>query len=157
MNILIVEDDENKRSQLQLFIHMMFPGAQIAIAKSLQSGLRAILDANHDLIILDMTMPTYDIGIDEDGGRTQPYAGREILRQIERRDIVIPVIVVTQFDRFGEGANALTLKELDQQLRQEHPRDYMGSVFYSAAVEEWKQALHKVMKQTIQAKGGNRC
>ncbi len=111
MKILIVEDDENKRNQITTLITESFSFINLAVAKSLQSGLRSIINDKPDLVILDMTMPTFDIGVDEDGGRLQPYAGREILRQMDRRNILVPVIVLTQFDRFGEGCDSLTLKE----------------------------------------------
>ena len=150
MIILIVEDDENKSSQLQTFLYGAFPQAQLSVARSLQSGLRAVITCTYDLVILDMTMPTYDIGVDEDGGRPQAYAGREILRQLDRREIAVPVIVVTQFDRFGEGAEALTLTQLDMQLRQEHPLNYKGAVYYSPALEGWKDALHREIVKVCQ-------
>ncbi len=149
MKALIVEDDENKRIQLESFIRKAFPQSLISIAKSLQSGLRLILRERYDCVILDMTMPTYDISVEEDGRRPQAYAGREILRQLDRREIVLPVIVVTQFDRFGEGKESLTLSELDAQLRTQHPNTYVGSVYYNPALEGWKQELSKAIKNII--------
>ena len=155
MNALIVEDDENKRIQLESFIRKAFPQAMVSIAKSLQSGLRLILLEKYDYVILDMTMPTYDISVEEDGGRPQAYAGREILRQLDRREIVLPVIVVTQFDRFGEGKETLTLSELDAQLRMQHPHIYMGSVYYNPALEGWKQELSRAIKKIISKREGD--
>ncbi len=154
MNILVIEDDENKRSQLEGFIQISLPEARVTTAKSLQGGLRAIISGDHDLVILDMTMPTYDIGIDEDGGRPQAYAGREILRQLDRREMSLPVVVVTQFDRFGEGAEALTLGELDKQLWEQHPHNYKGSVYYNPALEGWKDALCSIISKISSEEGG---
>lgn len=145
MKILIVEDDENKRQQISDFIGEIVPQAEISIAKSYQSGLKQVIAKNTDLILLDMTMPTFDIGIDEDGGRPQAYAGREILRQMDRREIVTPVIIITQFDKFGEGIDELTLPELDHQLYQDHPQIYQGAIYYSAALGIWKELLGKVL------------
>jgi CheY-like chemotaxis protein len=145
MNILIVEDDENKRNQIIEFIEEEIAASSVTIAKSFQSGLRAIVLGGFDLILLDMTMPTFDIGFDEDGGRPQAYAGREILRQMDRREITTPVIVVTQFDKFGAGADELRLEELDEQLHKEHPASYQGAVYYNAAYADWKQELAKIV------------
>jgi CheY-like chemotaxis protein len=142
MKILIIEDDENKRQQLELFLHNLLPNCSLAIEKSYNSGLRAISgDQKNDLILLDMTMPTYDIGRDEDGGRPQHYAGRAILRQMKRNGTCVPVIVVTQFDVFGEGQERMTREELDAQLRREHSAVYLGTVYYNAAVDGWKDEL----------------
>lgn len=149
MNILIVEDDENKRTQLIDFLSKEFSFANLNTANSLQSGLRKIISGEIDLVLLDMTMPTFDIGENEDGGRPQPYAGREILRQMERRDIKIPVIVVTQFDRFGEGNDSLTIDELDKELSQEHQKLYLGAVYYNVTLGGWKEKLgYKIRKMT---------
>lgn len=145
MNMLLVEDDENKRKQIGSFLSEMFRPTNLYFAKSLKSGLNAITQGDIDLIILDMTMPTFDITVDEPGGRPQPYAGREILRQMDRRRIKTPVIVVTQFDKFGEGDDALDLEELDEQLREAHPSTYCGVVYYDVAVEGWKEALTKLV------------
>ena len=92
MRLLVVEDDENKRTQIMSFMNQAVPGAEITTAASYQSGVRELLRGPYDLILLDMTMRTYDITPEEEGGRPQAYAGRSILRQMERRDIRIPEI-----------------------------------------------------------------
>jgi CheY-like chemotaxis protein len=149
MLILVIEDDEYKRTQICNFVSQSCAFADLRVAKSLQSGLRAIISERFDLIILDMTMPTFDIGFNEDGGRPQAYAGREILRQLDRRKIKIPVVVVTQFDRFGSGDDALTLEQLDSELSEAHPDNYKGSVYYNASVEGWKDSLANTIRQSL--------
>jgi CheY-like chemotaxis protein len=145
MRLLVVEDDENKRNQILGFISERFSSVEVTAAESLQSGLKLIVGEHFDLILLDMTLPTFDIGIDEDGGRPRAYAGREILRQMDRRKIGTPVLVLTQFDKFGEGADALTLPELDGLLHQSHPNTYQGAIYYSSSVEDWKEELSRKM------------
>lgn len=149
MNILIVEDDDNKRNQVVGFISSSFDNAKFIIARSLQSGLRSAIEGDIELIILDMTMPTFDISLEEDGGRPQAYAGREILRQMKRRKINIPVIVLTQFDRFGEGKDSLTLAELDAQLKDAHSDYYLGAIYYDVSSERWKDELNLLIKTSI--------
>lgn len=145
MNILVIEDDENKREQIIEFVASICPGVGIATARSLQGGIRSLLNSKVELIILDMTMPTFDIGPDEDGGRPQAYAGREILRRMERLGILVPVVVVTQFDRFSDDKDAMTLEELDGQLRHEHSKIYQGVVYYDAAVTGWREKLNEIV------------
>lgn len=141
MRLLVVEDDENKQLQILAAIRDISPTAKIDTAQSFNSGLSKIVTASYELVLLDMTMPTYDIDADEEGGRPQTYAGREILRQMKRRGIVVPVIIVTQFDRFGEHNQIMTLEQLDEQLYQEFPRTYRGVVYYNPAHETWKHDL----------------
>lgn len=141
MKILIVEDDENKRTQLETFFHEKDACGEIVTAKSFCSAIKAVGITECDLIVLDMSMPTYDITIEEDGGRPQHYAGREIMRQLDRRGLTTPVIVVTQLDVFGEGADALTRAQLQAELEREHGKNYLGTVYYNPATDGWKADL----------------
>ncbi|RKG59856.1 response regulator [Corallococcus sp. AB011P] len=150
VNVLLIEDDENKRGQLAALIEAVVPNVSLFISKSLNSGLRSLVVDRFDFVILDMTMPSFDIGPDDDGGRPQAYGGREILQQMDRRGIKTPVIVVTQFDRFGEGKNVTDLSELDSQLRLEHPDIYQGVVYYNVALTGWREAL-LAMIRTVSA------
>jgi len=143
MKILVIEDDENKRQQLEKFLKSIRSDCHLTIQKSYNSGLKSVLSKEKwNLVLLDMTMPTYDISLNEDGGRPQHYAGRAILRQMKRHNIKTPVIVVTQFDVFGEGTERMTRDELDKQLQSDHPNIYLGMVYYNAAVDGWKNDLN---------------
>jgi len=145
--VLIVEDDENKSQQLDSFVREVVPDACIVVAKSYNSGLKEILSIHQDIVLLDMTLPTYDIGLSEEGGRPKHYGGRLILQQMQRRFIETPVVVVTQFDVFGTGADKLTREELDTQLKKDHPSIYLGTVYYNAAVEGWKGQLRRYLEK----------
>lgn len=149
MKVLLVEDDEIKRIQLDAFLHEALPDSEVSLAKSYHSALQSVIGGAYDLIILDMTMPTYDIGAEEYGGRPQHYAGRDILRQLERRSIKTPVVVVTQFDVFGEGISALTRAQLDVQLRTKHSGNYIGTVYYNSATDGWKTDLKSALDSVL--------
>jgi CheY-like chemotaxis protein len=149
MKILIVEDDENKRAQLGQFLHRSFPEAQCIEARSLQSGLRLIRETPPDLVLLDMTLPNYDAGFDEPGGQTHIFGGREFLRQMDRFDIAVPVIVVTQFETFGKGLHEIGLNELNAELLAEHGDLYKGSVYYHAAIHGWEEKLETLITNVL--------
>lgn len=148
MKILLVEDDEEKRQQLSLFVQEEL-GAQVTEARSRQSGVSALLRDHYDLIILDMTMPTYDITPTEDGGRSQAYAGRDILHQMARRGIQTKAVVVTQFDRFGSAENEITLATLNDQLEAAFPITYAGAIYYNVGYAGWQEELRQVMQHVI--------
>lgn len=149
MKVLVVEDDENKRLQLGKFLQELGPKIQTKMENSLQSGLRYLRREGADLVLLDMTLPNYDAGPDESGGQHHIFGGREFLRQMDRFDITIPVIVVTQFETFGKAPHVMTLSDLDRELKSEHPAVYRGSVYYHAAIHGWKQSL-KLLIESIQ-------
>ena len=146
MKLLLVEDDDNKRKQLAHFVGEVWPSAELAIARSLQSGLRAIRGADLDMVLLDMSLPTYDIGPDEPGGSTHAFGGREFLKELRRFRMQLPVIVVTQFEAFGSGSEMMTLDALDEELRAGFPANYRGYVYYHANIESWKLQLKRMVE-----------
>ena len=144
MKILIVEDDPNKLKQLKDFLGDECPSDEIAVCRSYQSGLRGILAGASVLILLDMSMPTYDQSTTEGGGRKRHFAGREILRKMNRKGISSPVVIVTQFTRFGEDGT-ISLDELMDELDSFGYRNYLGTIFYSAEAANWKEKLRRVL------------
>src|SRR4051812_46162759 len=111
MTVLVVDDDDHKRDVLVALVKEKVPFANVDEAKSYQHGMRSIEERHPDLIVLDMHMPTYVVSERETGGRPKVLAGREIIREIQRKRIKTRVVVVTQFETFGEGKEALTLQE----------------------------------------------
>ena len=152
MRVLIVEDDDEKSVHLSQFLSECFPSTTVSQARSLQSGLRAIYGDPPDLVLLDMTMRNFDLTPDEEGGRPHPFAGKEILRQMQRKRLRIPAIVVTHFVRFGEDDDFITLDELKQELVDRFP-NYIGTVQYRSNVDSWKAALAGLIRQVAHRQG----
>lgn len=146
MRILIIEDDQNKIKILSNFLVEIMQKVDIIKRFSYQSGLKEIVKGGYDVIFLDMSMPTFDITPHETGGSPRPFAGKEILKQMERRKIDIPVIVVTQFERFGEGTSTITITELIDELNKLHKDIYMGTVYYNAALNNWKDDISGLLQ-----------
>jgi len=149
MTVLIVEDDENKALQLRDFVLLKVKGAELREARSYQSGLRAAIRSRPDLILLDMSMPTYDLSPSEPGGRPRAFAGRDILLELKRKKLPIKVIIVTQFERFGEGDETTTLDELKESLKRESIPNYVGSVYYHPARSDWREELTRLITEAI--------
>jgi len=149
VTVLIVEDDENKRLQLRQFLGELLPSAEFVMKRSLQSSVRSIRESVPELIILDMTLPNYDTTPEEPGGQMYKTGGREFLRQMDRFEINTPVIVVTQFEKFGETHDSMDLPALDSLLRREHSDVYKGFVYYNAAISDWKQELEALVRSVL--------
>ena len=145
MKILIVEDDYNKRAQLETTVLDICPGATVDLAKSYQSGLKRIIKASPDLVLLDMTLPTYDVSQQERGGRTRPFGGREILVEIERRHLGCMAIVITQFESFGQGAEMQSLDQLRVELDSKFRAFLLGTIHYQAASTVWRAQLSEIL------------
>ncbi len=141
-----MEDEESKRQQITDLLKDQFPDSVLSEARSLNSGLRQVASGTFDLVILDMTMPTFDIAFEEEGGRPQAYGGRELLRHMKRRGVSTPVIVLTQFDRFGKEPDQRSIDELDLELRRDHQPNYLGAIRYNIALDTWRDELLRAIK-----------
>lgn len=150
MSALIVEDDELKMGRLRGFLSAELPGKAVEVARSYKSGLRAIVDQPRTLVVMDMTLPSFDITPGTDGGRPLRLGGAELLRQMKRRNAAYPTVVVTGFDTFGSGRDTATLDQLDAQLRDEFPTFYLGSVYFNATADDWKDQLRALLRRTGQ-------
>lgn len=149
MKILLVEDDENKGIQLSNYIREAFPVVHIQLERSLQSGIRRIRKELPDIVLLDMTLPNYDIAPDEPGGDPQIFGGRDFLDQMDRLEIVVPVIVITQYETFGKPPKSLP--QLDEELRASYSSSYRGAIYYHASIHEWKEQLKRRIEDSLTA------
>jgi len=145
MNILIIEDDSHKLKQISEFINECCNDPQIHFARSYQSGLRAAFNNVFDLILLDMSLPTFDVKSGEDGYKFIKTAGKDILTELKRKKNPAKVIIVTQFDSFGEGSDYIELSTLKEQLRERFGQHYIGAVYYEASQLRWKNELKKMI------------
>ena len=144
MRILIIEDDPNKLNSLTSFLDQ-YSDVEYTYHMSYQSGMRAIISSNFDLLLLDMSMPVYDVTAHDTGGRPLPLAGRDILFQLKRKRNVLKAIVVTQYEDF----NGVSLQKLDHTLREEFPENYLGYVYYNITQDNWRRNLETMLQNII--------
>ena len=150
-SILVIEDDESKRAQICSVITQTFESIEMFSAKSYQSGLKELIRRSFDLVVLDMTMPTFDRSQSEPGGRVRPFAGRDILEQVDRRRIRCRAVVVTGFEILGEGESEKTLSALSTELAARFPQIYCGSIHYNPAVNEWESELIQTIQKEFRS------
>lgn len=150
MNILLIEDDEDKARKLEEFISVEFLSAHMHLAKSFNSGLKALIAGKDslDIVLLDMSMSTYDNSPQEpSGGEPENYAGKDLLAQMRLRSINVPTIVVTMFDSFGETQNRVSLEKLMADLKTSFSPTFKGYVYYNSTQEGWRSALKKLIDE----------
>lgn len=151
MQISLIEDDGFKRDKLRAALLELFPAADIREARSAQSAFVLLERGDLNVVILDMSLPTFDIGPFEAGGRPQVFGGVEVLREMERRGIVVPTIVVTQYEVFGE--ERVGIGELEKRLAADHPESFVGLVYYEAASERWKDRFAEAVNRAAKRSG----
>lgn len=146
-HVLIVEDSEAKLESIRALLERNITDVVISCAHSVSSGRDILLNHVQDLIIADMSLPTYDIERRERGGTPRTLGGIEIFEHLDRFDLSIPVIVVTAYPSLGDGPNALSLEELRIRLTREFPLNFLGAVYFDSAYSIWESELIALLKE----------
>ena len=143
--LLIVEDLDSKAKDITSYIKQLYPDVEISHTESYNSSLKEIYNNpnKYDGILLDMTMTTFDVSEEDNGGAPEPLAGQQILDGMYLREINVPVIVVTMFNSF----DGMGLKEFDATLKEEYGEFYKGYVSYAAKSNDWKQSMANFLNE----------
>lgn len=137
MKILIIEDNKSKLANIKDCLKRLYVNVELTERYSFNSGLKEILESSFDFIILDMSLPTYDITRNENGGDKRRLGGLNILKRMTMKRNHTPVIVITQFESFDYGA--LSLSSLNEELRRNFSSTWKGTIFYGN--NDWEEQL----------------
>jgi CheY-like chemotaxis protein len=143
MKVLLVEDDENKKSQILEYYQGQFPGDELLCEDSMVGGLRTARKERPQFVILDMTLPNYSISSGQGYNPMRPFGGRDFLRQLQRLSIGAQAVVLTQFETFGVPPDQVDLQSLNRELRKDFPELFLGSIYYHASKSSWQSELVK--------------
>lgn len=141
MKILLVEDTKRKSDRIEAFLNDTYSerGIEIVKKESYHSASKEIFDHGDEyfVILLDMTMSTFDATNGENGGEPEPVAGKRILNGMYLREIMTKVIVVTMHNIFG----GQKLNSLIEELKKLFPDNYYDYIFFAFNSEDWKKKL----------------
>ncbi len=142
--LLIIEDNDSKLNRLRQFCEENLVDYDIEDRRSYNSALSEVMHngMHYDLILLDVSMNTYDISPEEADGEQEPLAGSNILRFMKLRKIKVPTIVVTMYESFVDG---IKIDKLDEGFREKYPEFYKGFVYYSLRNEDWITHLKELI------------
>ncbi len=145
--ILLIEDYEEKANNILAFLKSEFPDFQVNHRTSYNSAQEEIFEhgSEYALILLDMSMSTYDLNTDVSGGLPEPSAGQYILEGMFLRQITTPVIIVTMYNVFGRKQ----LEAFDIELKENYPQNYKSYIYYSSQKNDWKNELKKQIQKII--------
>jgi len=142
MRILLVEDDDHKMNDIISYIDTLKKGIVVETARSVESGVQSAVDNQYDLILLDMTVPNFDITEKSDGGKSYKNGGEIIVKELLDEDVGFRCAVITQYETF----NNETIDQISQRIRQLCGDDYLGYVKYSTNMESWRQGLKELIE-----------
>lgn len=147
VRVLLVEDEAPKCTHIERFLIGLGSGISVSIARSVNSALDAIEERTPDLLLLDMSLPTFDVGERESGGRPQGFGGIEILRYLALSETKCPTIVITGYEAFEREAGPVDLSQMRRELENEFPLLLRGVLHYNSTYDEWKRTLAKTLEE----------
>ncbi len=148
IHILLVEDEAPKSTHIERFLNSLSSRVTITYAQSVNSAIDALEKQLPDLLLLDMSLPTFDIGEHESGGRPQGFGGLEIMRYMKMAEINCPTIVITGYEAFlREAGNLVELSQLRTEWAEEFPQYIKGVLHYNSTYDEWKTELGRALAE----------
>ena len=70
---------------------------------------------------------------------------KEIIRQLKRKNKEIPFVVVSQYSKFSENNETLSLEEIAEQLNNISQEFYIDTVLYDTSSSNWKILLENIL------------
>lgn len=144
MLIYIVEDDPLKADSLSSFMKSTDEAAIVKVFRSYYSGLSEIMKKRPDLLILDMTLPTYDRTPATRAGRIRPLGGYDLLRKVRLHHASVHAIVVTMLESFGDGDDEISYSDMTKTCQEEFKDMFLGSVFFQLGISNWQSELNAI-------------
>jgi len=140
--ILLVEDEAPKREHIERLLRDISASVEILTARSVNSALDLLENKKFDLMLLDMSLPTFDAGDRENGGRPQGFGGAEILRMMQMAEISCSVVIITGYEGFArEGGTTVDLDLLRREWMLEFEGTLSSVLHYNSTYDEWKTTL----------------
>lgn len=145
--ILVIEDEAPKRKHVEDFIRTHKKGVkfEIIFRQSVSSALDFLDEHCPDLIILDMSLPTYEISETESGGRPQGFGGIEVLRYLKMSSLGCPTVVLTGYEAFMRENGLIELTQISRELKQEFGTFLRDVLYYNSAYSEWKTRMSSAL------------
>ena len=146
MKVLLIEDDDFKAGKIRRVVEIERVVSSLSLARSVSSGIAALNADIPDLLLLDMSLTTYDLGPDEGGWRPRNFGGIEIFEELDRLEIELPVVVVTGFETFQRDSRPITISELRKDLRERFPGNFCAIIYFDVE-GSWKARLQGLLKK----------
>ena len=107
IDILVVEDNEYKRKRIVEVIKSDFNDCIVTESYSFTSAWKFISEHVFDVILLDMSLPTFDKTDSDPGGVFRIFGGKELARKMGKRNVKSKFIFITQYKGPELGTIAL--------------------------------------------------
>lgn len=155
IRVHVIEDNPDKSAQLRNFVAGCSDDIELSTSASFQSGLKAVRQMSPDILLLDMTLPTFDRLPTQRDGRLRPLGGYDLLHKLKMKDLKPRVIIISQLESFPEGDEEVSLQEIATRCSTEFSEMYCGYVYFSQVDSFWQSQLRQFLKHLIEQRGEN--
>jgi len=149
--LLVVEDDEPKlRSIIGFLSGIVRSDVAIVSAESLTSAVAVLSSKDVVFVVVDMSIPTFDLVKDRrGGGQPQGFGGADILRFIQSETETTKSVVLTQYEEFvlRRGEKRKDPRGLEAALRSELDGRFLGVIHYAGQHGAWRQSLKDILER----------
>jgi CheY-like chemotaxis protein len=147
--VLIVEDIETKRLSIQEVVESVVVPVEVHFAASVKSAIKLLEEESYSLILLDMSLPTFDLTTSEGGGTPRPRGGMELFAHLGGAGLEVPVIVVSAYGALEERGSMVSLEEISARLRRDYPELFRGSVLFDSVYTVWADQLTSLIRKAL--------
>lgn len=146
MRVLLIEDEDPKLAGILRYLNEHHPSFEVSVCRSVKTGLASLKSSLPNLLLLDMSLPTFDISEREPGGRPQGFGGIEIVRYLDSIDASVPTIVLSAYEAFARDGKNIQLKTLGSELMRDYPSLISGIVYFNPIHGVWGAELTEAIE-----------
>lgn len=149
MNALLIEDDEFKAADIAKVLSEHSPPLVVQRAMSVSAALKAITSESFGLIVLDMSLPTFELSGPGGGGSPQSQGGLEVLRLATRLENQSSFIIVTQYPDIEINGREIPLTSAPRMLRSRFGLKIKTCILYEFDRDAWRSPFRESLSEVI--------
>lgn len=138
MNILIVEDDEFKFSEIEALVLSVLDEVHIFRTVNVRDTIVYLAQSIPDKILLDMSLPSHTPKVGEGNPLAMPAGGIEVI--LELRSIgknSIPIIILTQYPDIEIENEYFSIPEAGKKISDLYDIPNISATYYLAESGDW--------------------
>lgn len=145
VKLLVVEDNSSKLKSIQEMLENLSLVIEVDYVLTPAEAIQAIKVNKYDFFILDMSLPAHS----EESHSIGSLSGKQILQTMKHKKMLVPTVILTQWDVFGHHDNTISLKGLNKELMCKFSNFLMGVVFWDSSSELWKEEIANFIKDSL--------
>ena len=148
MEILVIEDDEHKFSEMESLIRNCAPQSRICRSLSLVEARKSIRDHLYDLVIIDMAIPSHTPEKGEGAPISLLNGGIDIVLEISLSQRDDRCVIVTQYPDIEISGDFFPVNAARSELARKLQCEVEACIYYEHNSEAWKGELKKLIGET---------